>query len=419
MPALPAWVDISYTFHVFRDAPIASSAGTAPVGHSERATIESIAAEGDVESGLASAAVEGAAAVVVKHLDDQGIAYAEADRLRAAAHPGVVELASVRAGGHGAEIRTRWAGRPLDAIAAPTPRQAGRIVASLASTLADLHHAGIVHGRVDAGHVLVDSAHRPRLCGFGPDDGGRSRAHDVAALGDLLTWLLALAAGAAGRSGRRRADATSRQLAIVAARAAAEPPHDRPTARRLAADLARIVEPELVTPTAAASRSSGRGRDPWRHVPPSAGLTMVALAVAGGAALVGARLPGRSSDSAAACDRSGPTGDVVVVDLDGDGCGEPVQVAGSVVRVGSRSWRVGTSEDDVVVGDWDCDGLATPAVLRPGTGEVFVFGSWPDRRTTVTSGRTVPGARSIRAERRDPCDLLVVTGERGAEAVSG
>ena len=56
---------------------------------------------------------------------------------------------------------TRWTGSVADV---------GGVAASVASTLADLHDAGVVHGRLDASHVLVGDGGRPRLCGWsGPD----------------------------------------------------------------------------------------------------------------------------------------------------------------------------------------------------------------------------------------------------------
>lgn len=55
---------------------------------------------------------------------------------------------------------------------------------------------------------------------------------------------------------------------------------------------------------------------------------------------------------------------------------EPVSVDGTVVSIGDRRWSVGAAGDLVLVGDWDCDGSPTPAVLRPGAGGFFVFDHW-------------------------------------------
>jgi hypothetical protein len=42
-----------------------------------------------------------------------------------------------------------------------------------------------------------------------------------------------------------------------------------------------------------------------------------------------------------------------------------------------RRYRLGAPDDQVVLGDWDCDGRATPGVYRPATGDTFLFATWP------------------------------------------
>ena len=55
---------------------------------------------------------------------------------------------------------------------------------------------------------------------------------------------------------------------------------------------------------------------------------------------------------------------------------EPVEIDGTEVRTGGHRWTVGAAGDLVAVGDWDCDGTPTPAVLRPSAGQLFVFEGW-------------------------------------------
>jgi hypothetical protein len=50
----------------------------------------------------------------------------------------------------------------------------------------------------------------------------------------------------------------------------------------------------------------------------------------------------------------------------------------------------------VVIGDWNCDGLGTPALLRPATGEVFVFSTWGSRDQPVEISRTAQFVGAIR-----------------------
>jgi hypothetical protein len=76
---------------------------------------------------------------------------------------------------------------------------------------------------------------------------------------------------------------------------------------------------------------------------------------------------------------------------------------------------VGEAGDRVVTGDWWCDGDPALALLRPGSGEVFVFGRWASAGADVEAspaGRFA-GATALRAADLDGdgCGELVV--ERG------
>jgi hypothetical protein len=98
--------------------------------------------------------------------------------------------------------------------------------------------------------------------------------------------------------------------------------------------------------------------------------------------------------------RSGSPGGV---DLDADGCSDPIRVTGAVVQAAGVRYGVGRNGDRVVVADWRCDGRATPAVLRPATGEVFVFPRWAasDRQVTMHPSARVRGAAAIQAADTD------------------
>jgi hypothetical protein len=81
------------------------------------------------------------------------------------------------------------------------------------------------------------------------------------------------------------------------------------------------------------------------------------------------------------------------------------------VTVGPTTWVVGRAGDRPAVGDWDCDGRATVALLRPATGEVFVFGSWalPDTEVTVVAAAVVDDAEQVGPSDPDGdgCPVLV------------
>ena len=87
-------------------------------------------------------------------------------------------------------------------------------------------------------------------------------------------------------------------------------------------------------------------------------------------------------------------------DVDGDGCPEALTVSGATVDAGVARWTLGEAGDLVAVGDWDCDGEATAALLRPTSGDVFLFSTWAalDAPVTVTPTRRVGGATAIRVE---------------------
>lgn len=106
-----------------------------------------------------------------------------------------------------------------------------------------------------------------------------------------------------------------------------------------------------------------------------------------------------------------------LADLDGDGCRGAVVVAGRVARTEVGPFEVGVEHDKVVVGDWDCDGEATVALLRPSSGAVFVFSGWgtDGAGSEVAPTTHVPGATALEVHRDGSCDEAVATDPTGAE----
>lgn len=99
-------------------------------------------------------------------------------------------------------------------------------------------------------------------------------------------------------------------------------------------------------------------------------------------------------------------------DADSDGCPDPISLDGRVATVGDVAVELGEDGDQVVVVDSDCDGTATPVLLRPSTGEVFDFPGWSlDEAIEVSSTAVVDGATTI--ETTDgPCpDVIVIDGD--------
>jgi hypothetical protein len=321
----------------------------------------------------------------------------EAAALEAAAGAGPVELVELgEETGGGVRLVTRWVGGGNLATALPLgPTRVLAVARALAASLAELHRRGLVHGAVAPEHVLLDGD-RPVLCGFGGarlpgDDDGPSADEDVTALLALLDGLV----------GDDRGPLPDRLRAVVVAGSGG--------GAAAVADRLAAVEP--------APREVRPRRPPAARTPPVRGLV-----VAGGAAVVLLVLAGamwrtgggtdappvRSTTTAPACGPPSPPS----ADLDGDGCPEPVVVTDGVVTAGDRRWRVAESEDLAAVADWDCDGRATAAVVRPGTGEVWVYDGWAaaDRPVTARPGPDVPGVTRARAvPARGGCARLEVT----------
>jgi hypothetical protein len=165
----------------------------------------------------------------------------EASQLRRAAHPGVIEIGSLDAvagsdAGGRTELRSRYAGRSLRATGAiPAPALCG-LGAAVATVLADLHDLGLVHGAVDADHILLGEDGRPVLCGFGSS----GSTDDQDPLGDVCSLAATLA-------GHLQPDAPRRLVRVL--RSAAPGGRRVPSARAFAG-LLRRADPDCRLPAA-------------------------------------------------------------------------------------------------------------------------------------------------------------------------
>jgi hypothetical protein len=426
--------------------------------------------------------------------DDVARLRLEAERFERAAHPGLVAVVGPATGGvdearadrgvddgtnesaegrASVEIRTRFAGDPVTHWSGSVGAVAG-LGAAVAATLADLHDIGVVHGRLDATHILVGDDGRPRLCGLS-HPGGAAPHDDVAALGLVLGEVLERATpGPRSWPWHGRSSAAHRrELEQVLARASDPVPSRRPNARLLASSILSAVpgaelpvtgspfpgpEPAYVPPdeelldlvfthelTDDERWAQAFGDDPSEPAgaagpdpPPvrDGGSSRARLAAGSGAVAVGAIAAGvvfvggwGSRGSAAPPDAvraSSPAGQAgcpvaaaPAADVDGDGCPEALVVEGGSVRAGAARWTLGQPGDLIAVGDWECDGRAAPALLRPATGDVFVFPGWAaeGEPVTVEARDRLPGAVAIRGEpTADGCDDLVVDLGSGATA---
>ena len=299
----------------------------------------------------------------------------------------------------GWELCTRHGGRPASAVGPLTVAQVASLAAGVASTLADLHDLGIVHGRLDASHVLVGDHGRPVLCGFGDGEPPARPADDVAALGALLDrWLGTDDAGEPIPErrwwGRRRVGRLG---------SSRPPPARRPSGRRpahLPPDGASTggrhrrcrAGRGLARRTSGDRRAGGPAHlDPIERLRATAPFEIpVAWAGARKVLVVGVASgpAGRRR-----CRRdSSPSGDRPAPPPRPRRPAPPKRPPPEVRTAAPRRERgarrpvavatgSGQAGDEVLIDDWDCDGDATPALLRPGTGEVFVFPRWIDEGT--------------------------------------
>lgn len=357
-----------------------------------------------------------------------------------------------------------WATRPLT-----DPVVRAGAAAALAAVVADLHDIGIAHRNLDGSHVLHGGGDRPVLCSFGRsgDAGPEHRREDLVALADLV-WDETLAPGpmtgklanlaASTRAGRLGARELARRLDRLVGDSDPKPkgpqpgrglgsdkkpePGPRRRRRRAVPATAAGLAVMAVAFTVVLGGSAG-GQDPTgpaAAVPEAGedgalagqplGLTEVSAGTSGGGSI---ETPVESTDAAAAGGVATETSGFAATDgapdhtatggaatakatagaddpayanrpaTDSGGSAEPA--AGLIHDRDGRRYAIGAEGDLVVIGDWDCDGVATPAIARPDTGQVAMFDRWPPPEATISE--------SDASARRVVDDLIGVELERG------
>jgi hypothetical protein len=90
------------------------------------------------------------------------------------------------------------------------------------------------------------------------------------------------------------------------------------------------------------------------------------------------------------------------------------------IRVDGDRQRIaiGGPGDQLVLGDWDCDGVDTPALYRTRTGDVQYFDAWPrveqQRYQPDRTEPVGPGGRASLAEGEgNRCDRIEVASSEG------
>ncbi len=357
----------------------------------------------------ASVEVEGGRPVVrrVAHGADTLELRTRAEALAAAAGPGVLGvLRSGPTADGGWELVTEHGGPLPMGHRLRTAAAVGELGASVAEALAAMHDRGVTHGRLAVEHLCVGPEGRVVLDGLAPVGG--PEADDVAALVGMLVRIVDELPSTSDRREREGRDRLRRTVSSLEGAAAPR----LPPARRLAQELR-------------AARPPARPRrQPVRR--PRA-VVAAAAVLAAVAVVVVVRSPGRSAPAPARASSASSTvpttttaprpwcvaSEGAIVEAGVDGCPQSASVEGAAITVDGRRVVVGRHGDEVLVADWACEGIARPAVLRPDTGEVVVYGPVDaPGGPVVERAERIEGAAHLAARAEGGCvALLVVTAD--------
>jgi hypothetical protein len=295
---------------------------------------------------------------------------AEIDRLKnevavlsVARHPGVVRLLRF----DHERLETRLIDGATVGARSLSQEQVAAVGAALATTLADLHDIGIVHGAIEPSHVLIDGRGRPVLCGFGSGGTGAGprdprKGEDVAALAAMLTEL---------RPEQRWPKPALRSAHALGAAWAASP---KP----------RVRDKRHPGPTQVAHSR--------RRLAPMATLAAITLAAITLAAIT-----------------------LAAITL-------AIAAWWHPQRLSRPRFRIGEPTDQVVLGRWTCTATRLPAVLRLRTGTVWIWDHWPAPGGHIMGQEAahVSGAEKAKVlGGPNSCDRLLVTQSGGGQTTLG
>ncbi|MFN3217439.1 MAG: hypothetical protein ACE367_13175 [Acidimicrobiales bacterium] len=407
----------------------------------------------------------------------------EATVLGRLSHPGVIRLvAHTETDRHGQLLTELVPGSTLADIDLDSPAALAAVGAAAAAVVADLHALGIAHGSLAPDHLIV-SGGRVVLCSFGraaeataaamdrdvadlvvaltettrrlPEPGSRVERRRRRALDDLLVGAASrsltasqLGAACAALAGANGAGGTRGPVAGAAHTTSTGDAQDDASAAP--ASVAARPDPAIVGPRRPAPDTAAR---PWRERVARGGAlggdagadgaatapwhrrrNMVAGAAAGLVVVAAWALltTDRHATTAApsqlpvAAPPAAPTPSPAATPMPTPSPSPPqhgeaprVVVVGNLVAVDDAWFEVGRSDDIVRIGDWDCDGSLSAAVLRPTSGEIFVFDEWVEGNGVrrVEALTVIPGAADLAPVASATCDTLVVVDRTGREAV--
>lgn len=353
----------------------------------------------------------------------------EADLLERLDGARVVELVDLREHDETTELVLADAGpRSLAELDLGTPDLTLRALQRLAEAVADLHRRGWTHGAICAEHAVVNRRGSVRLCSLGsarPVGSSASELDDD--LADLLRVVDGVARAPVGAGGplervHQRADA--RRLTRLIQHAQRRRARGDLDAAAVALDLRDLRRKRNARDRAASGLPNWNGRRVGSVLVVAAPVLAAAVLLVTTASPTTARQDATTVPAPAVDDPAGSSSrvpcDGPAVDIDGDGCDDDVRLDGEIVEVDGARFALGIAGDTAVVGDWDCDGIATARLLRATSGEVFEFPSWAtaDSDTTGELVGVVEGALGVvRGDdpERNGCDVLYVVGPDGTK----
>ena len=376
----------------------------------------------------------------------------EAQLLKRLAHPGIVQFVDFIEESS-VELYLAFVGPDSWATQPPsTPSESLEALASAASTVADLHGLGTVHGALCPEHVLVAPDKRPVLCGLADATALTETgcAHDLAGFAGLIDHLGA----ACEEKERRQLDALARRAergSVTASDLTAEldrlhgGPHKFtgrskrtaiPTPSKRASAIATalialavlgwlVLKPEGSANTVPANPLLANPvlANPVPADQVSAGQVSTGQVSAG---QVSTNTVSASEGSGAA---SGPVAVPATTNASAVGSVDTTELAGSqseidhedrlIITHQGRRYGVGRLGDVAILGDWTCDGDITLALLQPGTGVIAVFANWPapSQRLEADFVTVVEGATDLRNDPSGGCDQLRVTHAGGSTLI--
>ena len=126
-------------------------------------------------------------------------------------------------------------------------------------------------------------------------------------------------------------------------------------------------------------------------------------------------IPEEEINSSQCADTNGSVGGKDI-DVDGDGCMDTVAIGAGRIDVTTASetagFSLGEQHDQILIGDWDCDGAATPALYRARTGTVYEYDRWPWKSAAIRpTARKAVSEGTARLVSRGSCDHLEVSAE--------